>query len=425
MRYSPETFTHSQLDSLRIISIVSSSVSILSCLITFYTYLAIHPSRKKFRHQLIMFLIIFDFLKSLAILLYPALSLVKNTTQIGPKTINFLGFFTALSIEGGDLAILSFAIHTLLTIFYPKKTGGLYFIRYYIYSLSLLGPTILASLAFINNVGYVELDIWCYMPERPKWYRLALSWGPRYGIMLTILIIYCTIYFYIISQVKNLENQQNLDYERQEVNQINFNVNLEFGNEAKLKNRYKVIAKQIKFIFLYPLAYFFLWIIPLVSNSLRLELKSNFGISILVAFMQPFNGTIDTLVYLIREKPWNLTYSKTLNSSFYSNEYIPNWRKYITWLPLFKLSNKSNEKNPTSGNITFNYDPNINNNNNNMLNSLNPIEFLKIDKDTEMSFEQLDSSNCTSTSNVKNVDGKSDESDDEIDLLDFLNKGPA
>lgn len=430
MRYSPETFTHSQLNALRIITITTSSISILSCLITFYTYLAIHPSRKKFRHQLIIFLIIFDFLKALAILLYPILSLIKNTKQIGPRTINFLGFFTAFSTEGGDLVILSFAIHTLLTIFYPTQTGGLYIIRYYIYVLSIVGPAILASLAFINNVGYVELDIWCYLPERPIWYRIALSWGPRYGIMLAILIIYCTIYFYIISQLKKLENIQT-SASSGNGNNNDFNINLQIGNEEKLKLRYKVMARQIKIIFLYPIAYFFLWMFPLVSNSLRLQLKSNYGIAVLVSFMQPFNGTVDTLVYLYREKPWNLTYSKTPKSPFMTQKQQPPpfWRVWLSWLPLYELPNDDDDDQQVVSSE-------IMTNNATMLSGLNPEEFLKknpksddddIDdygyKNNEHVHVEMDSSNCTGSLQNRQNDGSSD--DDEIDLLDFLNKGPG
>lgn len=417
MRYSPETFTNSQLNALRILAIVASSISILACLITWYTYWAIHPQRKKFRHQLIIFLIIFDFLKSLATLLYPAISMVRNTTEIGPKTINFLGFFTALAIEGGDLAILSFAIHTLLIIFFPRKTGGLYFIRYYVYVLSIVGPAIMASLAFINDVGYVELDIWCYLPERPKWYRLVLSWGPRYGIMLAILIIYCTIYFYVISQLKKLEKQQVQQQTLSSTMNTNFNLqaNLQNDNQEKLKTRYKVIARQTKIIFLYPLAYFILWIIPLVSNSLRLELKSNFGIAVISAFITPFNGTIDTLVYLYREKPWTLTYSKTPKSPFAPQEQVSTWRKWLKWLPLYELPPEELKQN------TINMSPY----DNHILNSLNPEEFLKKDETIvaeDYDKSMVESSNAT-TSNLKQSSASG--SDDEIDLLDFLNKGPA
>ncbi|CCH44413.1 Latrophilin-3 [Wickerhamomyces ciferrii] len=436
MRYSPETFSHYQLDVLRVICIVSSSISILSCFCTFYTYGAIHPKRKKFRHQLIFFLIIFDFLKALSILLYPILSMVRKTTQIGPKTINFLGFFTALSIEGGDLAILSFAVHTLLLIFYPQRTGGLYFIRYYVYVFSVLGPTILACLAFINEVGYVELDIWCYMPERPTWYRMVLSWAPRYAIMLAILIIYSTIYFYIMKQLKSLEDQQRT-MNNSNATEFNLQTGFQLDNEEKLKTRYKIIARQTKFIFLYPLAYFILWILPLVGNSLRLDLKSNYGLSVLISFMQPFNGTIDTLVYLYREKPWTLTYSNTPKSPFASEEHISKWRTYLSWLPLYKIPSEESRRNQT-------FDENLQKNIN-MVNALNPEEFLRKDSiidDLEKHQGGENSSNSTATNiNLRsmdfnnhdysehdhdhsNIQSNNSESDDEIDMLDFLNKGP-
>lgn len=36
----------------------------------------------------------------------------------------------------------------------------------------------------------------CYLPSRPIWYRLALSWIPRYLILGTIIGIYLAIYLY-------------------------------------------------------------------------------------------------------------------------------------------------------------------------------------------------------------------------------------
>lgn len=40
----------------------------------------------------------------------------------------------------------------------------------------------------------------CYLPARPIWYRIALSWGPRYVILCTILGIYLAVYFYTKSK---------------------------------------------------------------------------------------------------------------------------------------------------------------------------------------------------------------------------------
>ena len=53
----------------------------------------------------------------------------------------------------------------------------------------------MASLAFIDtSFPYVSSRVFCYLPTRPIWYRLALSWIPRYLIIITILVVYLSIY---------------------------------------------------------------------------------------------------------------------------------------------------------------------------------------------------------------------------------------
>jgi G protein-coupled receptor GPR1 len=56
----------------------------------------------------------------------------------------------------------------------------------------------MASLAFVNDQdSYVVEGTYCYLPVRPFWYRLALSWIPRYVIFIVILFIYASIYYYV------------------------------------------------------------------------------------------------------------------------------------------------------------------------------------------------------------------------------------
>lgn len=457
---------------LRIISISSCSASLLACLIMYYTYLAIHPSRRMFRHQLIFFLVTFDFLKAIAMIVFPILTYL-NPEQVGRKTINFLGFFTAFSIEGGDLAILSFAVHTLLTIFYPQQTGGLFFVRYYVYVISVLLPVILAGLAFINNVGYVALNVFCYLPESPRWYRLVLSWCPRYFIMGAIIVIYCTIYFYVINQLKKMErNHGTLDIRRDkpsflsrlnpgrfihntikekstpqtsssQTNQMhtlhpsnpsrtdtNINMELQYDNSQRLRTRYKVIARQIKIVFLYPIAYFILWIFPLIQNSLALEHKSNYGIIIIVAFIQPFNGVVDTIVWMHREKPWTLTYANTPRSPFSQEEPVAKWRHWVKYLPLFTLPHLDEERDggssPTLAGVM---EPKALAMNSLMM-SMNPEEFAHTGASSTPAEETSDrdtgSSGGVSTykRNFSVVSSNAGE-ENEMDLLDFLNQGPS
>lgn len=92
------------------------------------------------------------------------------------------------------------AVHSALYIFKPKTggEGGLYPYRRWAYGIYVFLPLLLSGLAFINNSdSYVTDGTYCYLPVRPFWYRLALSWIPRYLIFIIILGIYASIYFYV------------------------------------------------------------------------------------------------------------------------------------------------------------------------------------------------------------------------------------
>jgi hypothetical protein len=59
-------------------------------------------------------------------------------------------------------------------------------------------PGITASLAFINpHWGYLSQGVFCTLPIRPFWYRLALAWIPRYLIALIIIGLAIAIYTYV------------------------------------------------------------------------------------------------------------------------------------------------------------------------------------------------------------------------------------
>jgi G protein-coupled receptor GPR1 len=107
---------------------------------------------------------------------------------------------------------------------------------------------------------------------------------------------------------------------------------LQLDTNMKLTNRYRTIARQMKVIFLYPIAYFLLWIFPMIQNSMRIRGGVNFGITCIAAFIQPLNGCIDSLVFFYREKPWRLT-------AYRSNDglKLSAWRRWCQWLPLFEI----------------------------------------------------------------------------------------
>jgi G protein-coupled receptor GPR1 len=106
------------------------------------------------------------------------------------------------------------AVHSALYIFRPRaSTGevGLYPYRHYAYLIWFLFPVTMASLAFINgNDAYVDQKTYCYLPVRPFWYRLALSWIPRYLIFLFILGIYVSIYCHVRNKFNGFEEQDKI-----------------------------------------------------------------------------------------------------------------------------------------------------------------------------------------------------------------------
>lgn len=218
------TFVAKDLRGLRILALTASSASIVACTASIFFLVNIDRRKRVFRHDLVFFLIICDLVKALVLMIYPLVILVRNDVYADPRFFNTLGWFTAYCVEGADLAIFFFAIHFALLIFLPswkwrrsgsrKMEGGLYGVRKYIWPITALVPVLLASLAFINFQlldfeelvngttvildndnyhfrydarlgGYKPYSAWCYLPPYPVWYKLVLSWGPRYFIIIS------------------------------------------------------------------------------------------------------------------------------------------------------------------------------------------------------------------------------------------------
>ncbi|CAI4057713.1 Gpr1p SKDI_04G2040 [Saccharomyces kudriavzevii IFO 1802] len=237
------TFTAPQLLQLRIIAITASAVSLLAGCFGMFFLSKMDKRRKVFRHDLIAFLIICDFLKAFILMVYPMIILIDNSVYAKPAFFNTLGWFTAFAIEGADMAIMIFAIHFAVLIFKPNwkwrnkrsgnMEGGLYKKRSYIWPITALVPAILASLAFINynklnddsettvvldnnnydfpdsprQGGYKPWSAWCYLPPKPYWYKIVLSWAPRYFIIIFIFAVYLSIYISVTSESKRIKAQ--------------------------------------------------------------------------------------------------------------------------------------------------------------------------------------------------------------------------
>ena len=145
--------------------------------------------------RLIMLLIQSDFIKSAAFVVFPIVSLVTGPIPSDSHFCQASGFVLALGIESSDIAVLLIAIHSVMYIFKPQS--GLHPYRREAYLAYYMLPVAIASMAFIDGLGYENLGHYCYLRADRGWRRMALSWIPRYVIGIGIMVIYAFIYIYI------------------------------------------------------------------------------------------------------------------------------------------------------------------------------------------------------------------------------------
>ncbi|GAV52216.1 hypothetical protein ZYGR_0AG02070 [Zygosaccharomyces rouxii] len=240
------TFNGIQLKRLRTVAITSSALSLAFGVVGVFCLINIDKRRKVFRHDLLFFLIVCGFIKALVLMIYPMVILIRDSVYFNPYFFNILGWFTAYTVEGSDLAIFFFAVHFGLLIFRPSRKwrnrrtgnleGGLYRVRALIWALTGSVPLLLASLAFVDFTiidekkllkettlvlynqryeanhyarigGYKPYSAWCYLPPYPLWYKLVLSWGPRYFLIIFILTLYAAIYLFVVKESRKIKRE--------------------------------------------------------------------------------------------------------------------------------------------------------------------------------------------------------------------------
>ena len=186
-------FSLAQNRIILIVGVTCACISVIAALVAFQWFAFM---KRSFRHHLIFLLIVSDMWKALWYFIFPVVVFTKGEVD---RTSNFCqasGFFLALGTEASDYAILMMAIHAALYVFRPPKIlgeGGLYPYRYWMYAFWVILPVLAASLAFTNHKGYITSGTYCALPKRPFWYRLGLSYIPRYIIFVITFALYGAI----------------------------------------------------------------------------------------------------------------------------------------------------------------------------------------------------------------------------------------
>ncbi|KAG0680918.1 hypothetical protein C6P42_004576 [Pichia californica] len=102
------------------------------------------------------------------------------------------------------------------------------------------------------------------------------------------------------------------------------------------------IMRQMRVIFIYPLSFIILWLMPFVNHyQVTRTGKESLWSAAPSAIFQSLNCFVDVLVFLIREKPWQLTtgIDEMAGITEYNNQgyyQLYGWRHYISWLPGYR-----------------------------------------------------------------------------------------
>lgn len=206
-------FSQAQNHAILVVGVTMASISLVSAIVAFQWFALM---KRSFRHHLIFLLIISDMIKALWFFIFPIVVFTKGTVDSSSGFCQASGFFLALGTEASDYAILMIALHAALYVFRPQKKageGGLYPYRYWVYAFWVILPVLAASLAFTSAKGYVTSGTYCTLPKRPFWYRLGLSFIPRYLIFGIIFTLYAAITIYVHKKFRGFSNIGDQDYD--------------------------------------------------------------------------------------------------------------------------------------------------------------------------------------------------------------------
>ena len=379
-------FTSRVATMLQILALVVGVPSSVCGIINILLITNLHKNHFKFRHTILTIVFTVDFLKCVLFTIYTILQISHYNIFDEPVAYNTLGYFTHIMLTSADAMALFLTWHFAVLIFLPnwrvysKKTnsyeGGLFSFRYYIYGITIFYSFLVSSLVLINintpidlsseNVtisktkgliklthtsklgGYKPYATIISVPQTPFYYSLFFSWLFRYVALLSILVVFLAIYLSYVMQtmkirkrLKNLSNDSN-DSE----NQIDI-IRLEFSDMVITefnKNRQK-FKKQLNTIFLYPLSYFLLWLVPLVENVEQKFHDLRHGpilpITIIVALCHPANCLFDLLIFFIIEKPLKFSWANYQKDLIINNYLKPQDKSTLSIEDKYFLTNKT------------------------------------------------------------------------------------
>ncbi|GAB1743931.1 hypothetical protein NU219Hw_g976t1 [Hortaea werneckii] len=189
------------------IRLLASSTSVFSILAATCAVYWFYMMRRNFRRDLVLLLIMGDFWKSLWFLTFACITYTHERIRSESAICQVSGYMLQMGTMMCDFAILFMSLHMWVQIFPPRDSflghDGLYRIRRWVVAAWLILPNLSAALAFVKGRwAYEAGGAFCSLPLRPYWYRLALTWIPRYLIWIFVMGVAIRIYKHVGKEFK-------------------------------------------------------------------------------------------------------------------------------------------------------------------------------------------------------------------------------
>ncbi|KAJ0165522.1 hypothetical protein CTA2_10950 [Colletotrichum tanaceti] len=182
------------------VSSVTLTGSILSFLATsgvLISFIFYHDQQRSFRHALVLNLTLAEFMNSLGNSISGIIYMKDK--ELRPSAACVLnGMVGQLSVQASDFSILAIAVVTFLTITRKTYMPNTSTSRKIMICLSVWVVPIITSIT-ATAMGTIEpvSGNWCWISRDRPDLRYALTHGWRFGIILTVILIYLYVWWYL------------------------------------------------------------------------------------------------------------------------------------------------------------------------------------------------------------------------------------
>ncbi|PUU74047.1 G protein-coupled glucose receptor regulating Gpa2-domain-containing protein [Tuber borchii] len=165
------------------------------------------PLKPHFRHRLIQSLAIADFLNATSNAASGIYILARDRELPEGIACRMNGLVTQITVQATDLSILAIAIVTVWVVTNPG-TFGAWSTRKAVLAVCFIWvlPFITGFTALGKDWYHPVSGNWCWIQKKPVYLRYALTHGWRFFVIISVIVMYTYLHFFLRSHYKELRD---------------------------------------------------------------------------------------------------------------------------------------------------------------------------------------------------------------------------